>query len=90
MTQYSNYFVAKEAAATMDRFAIKQTEEAQICIVVFRMFLNMTDHRICTDIPDFQIIGVGNFGIIRAAEPPELGFCTPILPDLKEVAGIYS
>ena len=60
MTQYGNYFVAKEAAATMDRFAIKQTEEAQIRIVVFRMFLNMTDHRICTDIPDFQIIGVGN------------------------------
>lgn len=54
MTQYSNYFVAKEAAATMDRFAIKQTEEAQIRIVVFRMFLNMTDHRICTDIPDFK------------------------------------
>ena len=82
MTQYSNYFVAKEAAATMDRFAIKQTEEAQIRIVVFRMFLNMTDHRICTDIPHFQRIGVGNVEIIRAAEPHDRGSCTPLRPDL--------
>ena len=88
MIRYSNYFVAK-GAATGDCAAVKQTEEAQIRIVVIQMFLNMTDHRVSADIPDFQIIGVGNYGIIRASEPPELGFCTPILPDLKKVAGIY-
>ena len=89
MTQYSNYFVAKEAAATMDRFAIKQAKEAQIRIVVFRMFLNMAEHRVGADVSHFEIVSIRDDRIIRAAEPTKLCFCPPILPDLKEVAGIY-
>ena len=73
----------------MDRFAIKQAEEAQIRIVVFRMFLNMTKHRVGADVSHFEIVSIRDDRIIRAAEARELGFSTPILPDLKEVAGIY-